>query len=153
MTQPGQKLDRNAARLRVTNGHRAAVCALILVGLTYPEACRIVGAPPVPLRALLGRDWTGRQQTQRPRRWKGDELRDLEEAYRDRNLSLRSIAQMFGTHPGNISTMAKEHGWPPRSRPHFPRGHIAAMPAEQRRLYLKLRAVVGRVEAERAAAA
>lgn len=144
----GRALSPEVSRVRVTNGHRALVCALILAGQTYREACRVAGVPPARLRALLAADWTAR--VNRPRRWKAAELRDLEEAYRDHNLSLASIARMFGTHAGNICTMAKAQGWPMRVQK-FQRGHIAAMKPEQRRLYLKLRSVVGRVEAEREA--
>lgn len=144
----GQPLKPEASRVRVTNGHRALVCGLILAGQSYIEACRIAGVPPRRLRLLLEPDWSAR--VNRPRRWKADELRDLEEAYRDPKLSVASIAQMFKTHAGNICTMARQQGWPMRLQK-FPRGHVATMQPEKRRLYLKLRAVVGRVEAEREA--
>lgn len=149
MSPPGTKIDRYCSRFRVTNGHRAAVCALVLCGQSFREACAIVGAPPLAMRKMVHADWCDR--IKRPRKWKGDLLRDLEAAYRDRHLSLKSIAAMFGISQPNIAKLAIQHGWPRREwmKP------LPKMTRRQRLDYVKLRTVgeVTRADALRAVGA
>lgn len=141
----GYSHGRNNHRLRVTNGHRAAVCALVIAGLGFPEACRIVGASPKLLRHHLRRHWYA--PVHKPKKWRGDLLAELRAAYTDRHMPLRSISQMYGIGIANISTLARNHGWPMRGLP--PR--LPPMSDEALKVYRKLRSTVGRKAAERQA--
>lgn len=137
---------------RITNCHRAAVCGLMLLGVGYVKSCRIVAAPDHSLRGYLGKDWWGRGAGRSSRRWRGDSLRDLEEAYRDRALKLETIAALFKTTKRVIQYLAVRHGWPKRTR-----GKGAPLPtplgkldAETRNRFKKLRKILGRSAAEQA---
>lgn len=98
---------------RVTNGHRAAVCGLMIAGLPYGDSCRIVGVPEKTLKKLLPPFWVIYQR--RPHRWKGDELQAIKEAYDDWSLKVETIAELYQTTAGTIRVLAKKHGW--RRRP------------------------------------
>jgi hypothetical protein len=45
------------APTRVTNGHRAAVCGLLLVGVSFGDACQIAAAPRDRMRQYIPEDW------------------------------------------------------------------------------------------------
>jgi hypothetical protein len=45
------------AATRVTNGHRAAVCGLILAGVSYGTACQIAAAPRERMRQYVPPDY------------------------------------------------------------------------------------------------
>ncbi len=142
-----RRLNRLGCRFRVTNGHRAAICGLMLAGLTFREACSVVGAPVNSMRELIGPDWRGR--IVRPRKWKGDLLKDLEEMYREPSWTLKRIGALLGISPANICKMAIENGWPPRLRS-TPR-LLPPMTARQRLDYEKIKGEgIPRAEALRA---
>lgn len=45
------------APIRVTNGHRAAVCGLLLAGVSFGDACQIAAAPRERMRQYIPADW------------------------------------------------------------------------------------------------
>ncbi len=45
------------APTRVTNGHRAAVCGLLLAGVSFGDACQIAAAPRDRMRQYIPEDW------------------------------------------------------------------------------------------------
>jgi hypothetical protein len=139
-------------KYRVTKAQCAAVCALVLAGQTFSGACAIVDAPWRYLREFVPRDWSKNQR--RPHKWRGDLLKEMEEAYRDPNLRVDTIAAMFGIGRRQVASLAAKHGWPRRRgvsniHPALP-VPIRAMTTKQLTSYRKLRAVLGRSAAEQA---
>lgn len=135
---------------RITNGQRAAVCALVIAGQPFVESCKVAGAPYRGLQAVLALDWWERQP--RRRRWFGEELRSLEESYRDTSLRLDTVAALFSTSRREVQYLATEHGWPRRQ---WGRGRrlptsLSKMDAERRNRFVKLRRIIGRAAAEQA---
>lgn len=133
---------------RVTNAHRAAVCGLMLAGLSFGEGCRIVGVPYRLLHGLLGRDWWAKRGPPRGRgkTWHGERLERLRLAYGSPSQSVASIARDSGTTKDIVYSLAKRYGWPPR-RPQKAHGlpvPVAEMTRPMRLRYLKVRAVLGR---------
>lgn len=100
---------------RITNGQRAAICGLILAGLSFRQACKVTATPHARMRKLLDKSWT---YGARPglRKWKGQLLEDVKEAYFDPAIRMRTIREVFGIHPANLCKLAQEHDWPPRSQ-------------------------------------
>lgn len=97
--------------IRVTNGHRAAVCGLMIAGLTLKDAAAVVGVPRQRVRAFIPHEFF----RQRPIiKWHGELLRDLEEAYFNRTLTATAIHKLFGITPANLCKIANRHGWPKR---------------------------------------
>lgn len=137
-------------RQRVTNAQRAAVCALIIAGQPFVKSCKVVGAPYRSVQAVTGEDWWDNRGL--PRRWKGDELRDLEAAYRDPKLPLATIAEVFKTSRREIQYLVKQHDWPRRQQGKGPKLPVSytKMPPEQLNRYRKLRRIIGRSAAEQA---
>jgi len=128
---------------RVTNGHRAAVCGLVIAGLSMTDACRIAGVPRDILPKYLPPGWHDRRSSRRTRRWKGDELAGLREAYCDLAQKTATIAARYGVHVSQINKLAKLHGWPRRlaGRTRKPNS-IRSMSAQQRTVYFKLRTIM-----------
>ena len=132
---------------RVTNAHRAAVCGLVLAGLSFGESCRIAGVPYRLLHGLLGADWWSLRGPPPGRglRWRGERLDLLKQAYGDRARSIASVALEFETTPDVVYALAKRHGWPYRRQPR----PVLPVPLEEmepsvRRQYLKVRRHLGR---------
>lgn len=135
---------------RITNGQRAAVCALILAGVGYVKSCRIAGVPDRSLRSLLGKDWWGRQGS-RSKVWRGDKLLAVKSAYLS-DLPMQDIVAGYGISRRHLVSLAHAHGWPLRSRG---KGSalpvaLAKMPDEKRNRYKKLQRILGRSAAEQA---
>jgi hypothetical protein len=135
---------------RTTNAHRAAVCALVLVGVPYMKACRIVGVPYRALHSVLGRDWWGRQAC-RPKVWRGEKLMAVRSAYLS-TMPMKDIERGYGISRRHLVTLAHKHGWRIRAR-----GKGAALPKALLKLsdadrsrYTKLRRILGRSAAEQA---
>ncbi len=136
---------------RVTNGQRAAVCALMLCGQPFIESCKVVGAPYRLIQGVLPPDWWAVRRM-RPRKWFGDGLRAVEEAYRDPSIPMETIATAYGLSRRHITSLAVRHGWPRR-----PRGKGKPLPVpvmkltpEMRNRFVKLRRIIGRSAAEQA---
>jgi hypothetical protein len=128
---------------RVTNGHRAAVCGLVIAGVSMTEACRIAGVPREVLPKYLPAGWHDRRSSRRTRRWKGEELAGLREAYCDLNQKTATIAARYDVHVSQIYRLAHLHGWPRR----LPGGarkpnSIRSMSPKQRTVYFKLRTIM-----------
>lgn len=136
---------------RVTNGERAAVCALVIAGMPFVETCQMLGVPYRNVQAVLPRDWW-HPRRRRPSRWSGDVLLALEDAYRQRALKLDTIAAMFNTSRRQIECLAQRHGWPKRTRGKGPPLPIplAKLSPEDRNRFVKLRRIIGRSAAEKA---
>lgn len=92
---------------RITNGQRAAACALRLAGVRMDDACRIVGASYRQMKEHLGRDWF-------KRRWDGTRLDELRAAYCDPRLPLRKVMTTFAIGRDELRLLATEQGWPKR---------------------------------------
>lgn len=127
---------------RVTNGHRAAVCGLIIAGLTMIEACRIAGVPRDVMPKYLPQGWHDRHR-KRARRWRGEELESLREAYLDPTQKTTTIAARYGVHPSQITKLAHQHSWPVRPTGSARRPtSIRSMSPQQRTAYFKLRSIM-----------
>lgn len=133
---------------RVTNGHRAAVCGLIIAGLSMIEACRIAGVPRDVLPKYLPAGWHDRHSKRRARRWKGEELESLREAYCDPCQRTVTIAARYGVHVSQINNLARREGWPlrPPGKRRKPTG-IRSMTPQQRTAYFKLRSIMPSADA------
>lgn len=136
-------------RFRITNAHRAAVCALVLIGQSFREACAITGAPEKSMREMINPDW--RERVKRPRKWKGALLEEIKEAYHTPGWALKRISELYGISSPNLCKLAIEHGWPQRIRIAQP---LPVLTKRQIRDYLKMKhAGLPRSEALRAVGA
>ena len=126
---------------RVTNAHRAAVCGLIIAGITYMKACKIVGVPHRALRTVVEPDWYKRSNP--VRRWHLEALLGLQEAWMDPKQKLSTIAARYDISVSMVRMLAHRQGWPCVRRGRQPRS-LRSMTKEQRRWYLKMQPVIGR---------
>lgn len=123
---------------RITNGQRAAVCGLIIAGLTMTESCRIVGIPRNRFSELVPPNWHARSR--KPRRWRPEQLSALCADYHDPAQRTQTIADRYGVSVSQISKLAKIHGWTMRVPGNKPKpGSIRSMTPQQRTHYFKLR--------------
>lgn len=124
---------------RITNGHRAAVCGLVIAGLPMIESCRIVGAPYLAVVGVLPKGWHVRGR--RPSRWTGDLIDELREAWFDPAQRVFTIASRYGVTTKAIQLVARKQGWPRRRRWRIeaPGPAFRDLSADQRRVYFKLR--------------
>lgn len=134
----------------VTNGQRAAICGLVIAGVAIAEACKIVRAPYRSILDLLPPRWHKRRG-RGPARWKGDELEQVRVAYLDPLQTTNAIAARHNVTRRAITMLARRHGWKRRRMGRKPKygpkrgpAFLPAMSREQRRLYNKLRPVLGR---------
>jgi hypothetical protein len=131
----------NSHKWIVTNGQRAAICGLVIAGVPIAMACKIVRAPYVSALSLLPPRWHKRRPSG-PTRWKGNELEQVKKAYQDASKPVREIAAWHGVSRRAIHLLASKHGW---RRRQLGRPKIGVeMSPEQRRLYKKIRPVLGR---------
>lgn len=98
---------------RVTNGHRAAVCGLVIAGVALTEACKVAGVPYLAMLAVLPDRWHTR--VPRPYRWRGHELEELYESWMDPYQRAETIANRFGISPTRLRQIARKNDWPQRS--------------------------------------
>ncbi len=130
---------------RVMRGQVAAVCGLVLAGVTLSMACRVAGNNYNGLRHYIPASFKVRgTKPGLGRRWRGDELLDLKAAY-DSGMSLAKIGALFDITEGGVRNVATKEGWPPRRAPHP--APLAAFTPAQKGLYRKVRAVLGRQRA------
>jgi hypothetical protein len=107
-------MDRST-RCRVTNGHRAAVCGLVIAGVvSLTDACLMAGVPYKALRDVLPPGWHTKKMP--CVRWKGDLLLEVKEAWCDRAQKVTTIAERYDVSPRTIGWLAKREGWPKRKR-------------------------------------
>ncbi len=131
---------------RITNGQRAAVCGLVIAGVSMTQACLIVGAPRALYLKYLPPKW--HKQKPRPSIWFGERLDDLRDAYMDPSQRTRTIAQRYGVHVSFITHMARKHGWPVRLPANVKKPNsIRTMTPQQRTIYFKLRHIMPRASA------
>jgi hypothetical protein len=139
---------------RITNGQRGAVCGLILVGIPYTHAVKIVGAPYRSMKVLLPTDWTDTKIITR-RRWTIDALKELHEAWMDPNQKLATIAARYGISHRMVSYLAHREGWvdgKQRKRERYRKpDRIQRLSPEKRAWYRKMVPVIGRDAALREA--
>ncbi len=125
---------------RVTRGQQAAVCALILVGVTVSKASEIVGASYGIMRPYIP-DSFAKHKGRPVARWKADELDDLKDAYDNRTLTLGRVGELFGTTAQNVREIAKRNGWA-RRRWTAPKP-IRTLTRRQQTAYWKIRPLLG----------
>jgi hypothetical protein len=131
-----------SSRHRLTNGHRAAVCGLQIAGLSLTQACQIVGIPYKQMRDHLG-GWHKKKHAKR--RWKGELLDEVREAWCDRTQKVATIAERFQTTPRQLTLLANREDWPKRKRgPARGKHSVLSMDADKRRRFWKLARVLGR---------
>ena len=121
----------------ITNGQRAAVCALILAGIPFTRACDIVSANHTAMRQHIPKDW--RERTTTKRRWKGDALIELKEAWDDPAQRTVTIAERYGVTASQIHNLAVREGWRMRSTGPAPNpSSLRQQPREKFLYYRKL---------------
>lgn len=102
---------------RITNGHRAAVCGLILAGVSVIASCKIVGAPYLQMKKFLPKDW---QERVTPRtKWTHAKLVAMRRDYANPNMQRWQIAIRHHTTVAMVQYLARREGWPykPMGRP------------------------------------
>lgn len=99
---------------RVTNAHRAGVCGLVIVGVGFVQACRIMGIPYGLVKESLGGGWDGRHSCNKKKRWEGALLAEAKAFYCDLNLTTEQIGAMYGVKRDTLWKLAKKHKWPKR---------------------------------------
>lgn len=130
---------------RVTNGHRAAVCGLVIAGMGMIDACEIVGAPYQLVKASLPPKWHKRHR--HPSRWRGDELAEMLAAFVDPAQKTRTIAARYGVSVDMIRKIAGRHGYKrPKRQPRSPNS-LRTMTPKQRTIYFKLRHIMPAAQA------
>lgn len=125
---------------RIMRGQQAAVCGLILAGVSFTQSCEIVGSCYSAMRPYIPDGWA-KHGGRKVSRWKGEELADLKELYDNRTLTLERIAALFGTSGSNIREVAKRKGWA-RRRWVAPKP-IRTLSRQQQTTYWKIRPILG----------
>lgn len=136
------------SRYRITNGHRAAVCGLVICGQSLTMACEVVGVPYQQMRDLLG-PWHDRRKQHRPK-WNVALVSELREAWFDTSQKLKTIAARYDTTTRQLNLIAEREGWPRHLRKHGPprtKTSVLSMTGEKRRRYWKLARVLGHAPA------
>jgi hypothetical protein len=115
---------------RVMVGQVAAVCGLVIAGVSYRMACRIVAITGKRMAPYTPKAYRSNHP---PRKWTGKLLDDIEDAWRNPTLATEFICGLFGIHEGNLCKLARRHGWPKRrdvrrSQPSRPRAPKLAQP-------------------------
>ncbi len=136
---------------RVTNGHRAAVCGLVIAGVGLMEAAAIAGVGYKLLKATLPEGWHTPRLGRRPK-WTPEKLAAVRKAWNDDAPLWQSAIRLRMT-VAMMKFLARRERWPRREPGRRPRSTrpdcVANMPADKRNLYLKLRREVPRSEALR----
>jgi hypothetical protein len=127
----------------ILNGQRAAVCALVIAGVSLTLACKILHVPYRGLQATLPYGWHTRTATRR--KWRGELLEQIHEAWMDKNQRVRTIAERHGISFRMVSFLAHREGWGKRRRgPRRSPVGLRAMKPAQLRWYNKMRPIIGR---------
>lgn len=106
-------MPTRASHYRITNGHRAAVCGLVIAGVSLGDSCKIVGVPYAMLRDSLPDGWHRRAWL--PYRWRGAEIEELYEDWMDTAQRAESIANRYGISGTRLRQIARTNGFPPRN--------------------------------------
>ena len=126
-------------------GEVAALCGLILAGMSYSRACLTLRLSERRMVHYVAADL--RVKTQPPRRWTSDALDELKE-YWMANERTSVIADRFGVSVSQIVQLVKREGWVRRKKGPLPDPKsIRQQEPKKRRLYRKMRNILG---AERA---
>lgn len=104
-----------SAGWRLTNGHRAALCGLLLAGQPFIQCCKIIGVSPKRMRTYLPKDWAHHRNPARTK-WTGLRLAALARDYRAHSLSVRTIIARHHVTQGTLYKLAQTHGWPTRRK-------------------------------------
>jgi hypothetical protein len=97
---------------RITNGHRAAVCGLMLAGVPLMKASAIVGAPFESLKLYLPLDW--RERISPRTKWTHAKLVALRKDYTNQQMVLLQVAIRHRTTVHMVQYLARREGWPYR---------------------------------------
>lgn len=116
---------------RVTNGQRAAVCGLVIAGVSFTDACKIVDVSRPRLKAVLPVGWTKYVRSGKTRSWKGEVLEQIRLAYLDQSQTGKDIARRFNIDVSYVYQLARVHGWRRRNRAIYVK---RAFDTEQQRL-------------------
>lgn len=128
-------------RGKLRKGEVAALFGLMLAGQSFTRACRTVRLPERLAAQYVPRDWKVR--TQPPRRWTGDKLDELKEYWMAWERT-QTIADRFGVTVSQIVHLVNREGWVRRKKgPHPNPKSIRQQPPKQRKLYRKLKGVLG----------
>ena len=121
---------------RITNGQRAAFCGLMIAGLAFRDAAAVADVSQQLIHGFLPDGWLdGSPPVRRYASWKGAKLEELRVAYADTTISGVEVAARFGMHREYLFRLAAKKGFSRARSPAF----VAALPADQRRTYEKLR--------------
>lgn len=123
---------------RVTNAQRAAVCGLVIAGVTAPIACEIAGVSIRGLAGALPGGWLNAVR-RNPRRLHKATVEKIRLEYMDRTKRAADIAKKYGIHPCYLSKLASRQGWTLRGRGHWGPRKSVLMTREQRLTFNKLR--------------
>lgn len=122
---------------RITNAHRAAVCALVIARVPFRDACFIAGAPMLEVRAHLPEKWFGRQTA---RKMTDHDWRQLRAAYEAQAEPVDDLCARFGIGTKTLYRRIEKGGWIRRGAGRRPKpGSVRSMTQKQRWLYRKLR--------------
>lgn len=122
---------------RVTNGCRAAVCALVIAGIRYRAACAILGVPTAEMRRHLPEDWYGKAPA---RLIDDDEWRRVRVAYEAGREPVDELCKRFGISFKTMYRHAQAAGWKLRrvGRRRNPAA-VAHLPRSKRLAYRRMR--------------
>jgi len=100
---------------RFTVGQKAAICGLVLAGVSFCKACDIVACCDIKAKKYIPRDYhrVGRAKDWRWR-WKGAELERLKAAWWDLSEPVWAHAMDLRTNDRAVRIVAKREGWPGR---------------------------------------
>lgn len=118
---PGRRTPR-----RITVGQKAAICGLMLASVPLVTACLIVDASYLQVREYIPADFrTLRGRRPKPKKWHNRLLEEVAAVYRDNNIPLATICELYGVSPRGLYYQAVAHGWPKRRRGPRPMGKRA----------------------------
>lgn len=128
---------------RIMKGQRAAVCGLVIAGVSMPTACAIAGVSPPRMSRMLPYRWA-RYRTP-PKFWTDERLDEARELWFGAKTTAE-IADRMGVTTNALWTVASKNGWGKRGRLRL-RPVLHTLPPTQRYLYQKLRASLPHEEA------
>lgn len=122
----------------VMRGQVACVCGLVIAGVPFMKSCQIAGISYDLMRyyvpASIKKHMGGK------RRWKGDELLDLKDAY-DSGMKLGKVAALFGVSEASVRQVVHNEGWPRRRVKHAVT--IRSLSHKQQRQYYRALPTMG----------
>jgi hypothetical protein len=95
----------------------------MLAGVPLMKACLIVDASYLQVREYIPADFrTLRGRKPKPKKWHNGLLEEVEAVYRDNNVPLATICELYGVSPRSLYNQAAAHDWPKRRRGPRPMG-------------------------------